>query len=758
MAVTGKPIDRVDGRLKVTGAAKYAAEFNQPNMAYAFPVCSTIAKGTITAIDTRAALSAAGVLTVLTHENAVKLKAINPAEQMKAGVQLVGEDLPPLQTNKIYYFKQCIACVVAETYEQARFAANLVKITYAQEKPASDLKSGLANGYVPEKNMGQPAQINSGKAAAPFAAAPVKFERTYTTPTETHHPMEPHAAVAMWDRAGKLTIYDSSQGVLNIKATAAYFLQIKPENVRVLSPFIGGAFGGKGLWMQPVLAAMAAQAVKRPVKVVLTRQMLVAQVGRRPETSQKIALGAGKDGKLSVIRHHTDTYNNNVCDYLEPCGSPTQSLYNAPLREITYKVAKLNLGSPTYMRAPGKTPGTFAFESAMDELAYELKLDPIELRILNHATNDPLTKTPFSSEYLRDCYRIGAEKFGWSNRKSQPRQTRNGKYLVGYGMAAATYPGVRNAASARVQMTTNGDVKVMSATHDLGTGTYTVMAQTAADALGVPLEKIKVEIGDTNLPDAPLSVGSMTVATVTPAVLAACETLRKDLMRLAMADGKSELNGRRAEEVAFADAKFFVRSDSGKSDSYADIMRRHGKTMMEACATTKPVSDPPSNAPCLVAQAAPEENKDDKKYSFHSFGAQFTEVWVDEDLGIAHVKRFTSVHDVGRIMNEKTSRSQIIGGVIMGIGAALMEITEHDKRWAYPVTRSFADYHVPANLDAPPIDVYFINKPDPHISSLGARGVGEIGIVGVGAAIANAIFNATGKRIRDLPITIDKLL
>lgn len=753
MALIGKPVDRVDGRLKVTGAAKYAAEFNQANMAYAFPVCSTIAKGTITAIDTRAASSAAGVLAVLTHENAVKLKAINPAEQMKAGVQLVGEDLPPLQDNKVYYFKQCVACVVAETYEQARFAAALVKITYAQEKPASDLKSGLASGYVPEKNMGQPAQINSGKAAAPFAAAPIKFERTYTTPTENHHPMEPHAATAVWDANGKLTIYDTSQGVVNIRATAAYFLQVKLENVRVISRFIGGAFGGKGLWMQPVLAAMAAQAVKRPVKVVITRQMMVAQVGRRPETSQKVALGASKDGKLSVIRHHTDTYNNNVCNYLEPCGSATGTLYNAPMREITYKVAKLNLGSPTYMRAPGKTPGTFAFESAMDELAHELKIDPIEFRRINHATNDPISKNPFSSEYLRECYRLGAEKFGWSKRKSQPRQTRNGNYLVGYGMAAATYGGIRLAASARVQMMSNGDVKVMSATHDLGTGTYTVMAQTAADALGVPLEKIKVEIGDTNLPNAPLSVGSMTVASVNPAVLAACEMLRKDLMDLAMADGKSELNGRRAEEVAFADAKFFVRSDSGKSDSYTDIMRRNGKTMMEACATTKPVSGPPSTAPCMVAQAAPKENKDDKKYSFHSFGAQFAEVWVDEDLGIVLVKRFTSVHDVGIILNEKTARSQIIGGVIMGIGAALMEITEHDKRWAYPVTRSFADYHVPANLDVPPIDVYFINKPDPHISPMGARGVGEIGITGVCAAIANAVFNATGKRIRDLPIT-----
>lgn len=758
MALTGKPIDRIDGRLKVTGAAKYAAEFNQRNMAYAVPVCSTIAKGTITTIDTSAATSAAGVLTVLTHENAVRLKAMNPQEQMRAGVLLVGEDLPPLQDNKVHYFKQCVACVVAETYEQARHAANLVRITYAQQKPASDLKTGLATGYVPETNMGQPAQINLGKAAAPFAAAPVKLEQTYTTPTENHHPMEPHANVAVWEAGGKLTIYDTSQAISSDQAKVAYFLQIKPENVRVVSKFIGGAFGGKGLWMHPVLAAMAAQAVKRPVKLALTRQMMVAQVGRRPETSQDIQLGASRDGKLSVIRHHTDTYNNSVCNYLEPCGSATGTLYNAPVREITYKVAKLNLGSPTYMRAPGKTPGTFAFESAIDELAYELKIDPVEFRTINHTTNDPLKNIPFSSEYLLECYKTGAEKFGWSNRKREPRQTRNGNYLVGYGMATATYGGVRLAATARAQMTANGDVKVMCATHDLGTGTYTVLAQTAADALGVPIEKITVEIGDSSLPPAPPAVGSMTVATVGPAVLAACEMLRKDLMTLALADAKSKLNGRRAEEVAFADAKFFVTGDSGKSDSYRDIMRRVGKTTMETCVTAKPETGPPIPPPCMVAPAAPEENKDDKKYSFHSHGAQFAEVWVDEDLGIARVRRFTSVHDVGRIMNEKTARSQIIGAVIMGIGAALMEETQHDKRWANPVTRTLADYHVPANLDVPPIDVYFIGKPDPHISPMGARGVGEIGITGVGAAIANAVFNATGKRIRDLPLTLDKLL
>ena len=343
----------------------------------------------------------------------------------------------------------------------------------------------------------------------------------------------------------------------------------------------------------------------------------------------------------------------------------------------------------------------------------------------------------------------------------EPRANRKGKYLVGYGMATATYPAGRSSASARVQMTASGDVKVMTAAADIGTGTYTVLAQTAADALGLPVEKITVQIGDTALPPAPLAGGSQTTASVHPAVLAACETLRKDFMNLAMIDAKSKLNGRRIEEIAFADQKFIVRGDASISDSYADIMRRNGRTMMEACATTMPASGSglgAPGAPCSPAPTNREENSDDKKYSFHSFGAQFAEVWVDEDFGTIRVKRFTSVQDVGRIMNEKTARSQIIGGVIFGLGAALMEATEYDHRWANPVTRTLADYHVPVNLDVPEIDVHFIGKPDSHISPIGARGIGEIGITGVSAAVANAVFNATGKRIRDLPLTPDKLL
>ncbi len=760
MAITGKPIDRIDGRLKVTGAATYTAEFNQPEMAYAFPVRSTIAKGTITAIDTGAAQKSGGVITILTHQNAARLKPLDPAEQRKAGVAIMGEDLVPLQDNKVYYFGQFIALVVAETYEQARSAAALLKVTYAKEKPAVNLQSELPTGYKPEKLFGEEAQINTGKAAPLLANAVHKIEHTYTIPTENHHPMEPHASIAMWDGTEKLTLYDTTQGVMLTQAIAAYFLNLKPENVRVISPYVGGGFGCKGTWLHILLAAMASQVVKRPVKLAITRQMMQTNVGRRSATIQKVALGTDTEGKLTTIRHHNKSYTN-LTQFFEPSGVQTKTLYDAPLREITYQVAKLNIGTPTFMRAPGESPGTFALESAMDEMAFELKIDPLQFRLLNHAAADPLTKLPFSSNYLPECYSIGAEKFGWSKRKLQPRQTRNGNYLVGYGMATATYPGFRGAASARIQIMSNGKIKVMTAAADIGTGTYTVLAQTGADALGVPVEKISVEIGDSGLPPAPLAGGSTTTASVHPAVLAAAEMLRKDLMQLAIADTKSKLNGKKPEEIAFANAQFTANGDTSISDSYADIMRRNSKEMMEACATSLPASASgpgAPGAPCTIAPLPSEENSDGKKYSFHSFGAQFAEVWVDEDLGTIRVKRIVSVMDVGRIMNEKTARSQVIGGVIFGIGAALMEATEYDPRWANPVTRTLADYHVPVNLDVPEIDVHFIGKPDPHISSIGARGIGEIGITGVSAAIANAVFNATGKRLRSLPLTADKFM
>ena len=761
MAEIGKPVDRVDGRLKVTGAAKYSAEYNQPGMVYVVPVGATVANGAITGIDAGAAQSSSGVIAVLTHENAPRLKVPN-FDELRKFIAIPHESTIPLQDNRVHYFGQFVAAVVAETYEQARHAARLVKITYAAEKPAIDLKTELPKGTRPAKIVQQhDAQLNAGRAAAPIAAAPIKIEHIYTTPNEVHNALESHSGIVVWDAPDKMTVYEGTQGTVNTSVIISYFFDLPRENVRVICRYLGGGFGSKGSILHYLITAMAARVVKRPAKMYLTRQMMQLNVGRRGETIQTIALGAASDGKLQVIRHHTDTYANPVSQFFESCGLATEVLYGAPLREITYRVAKLNVGAPRYMRAPGEMPGSFALESAMDELAFRLKLDPLELRVRNHTAIDPLKKIPYSGEHLLECYRTGAEKFGWARRKSEPRQVRSGNYLVGMGMATATYPGYRSKASVRVQMTADGAVKVMCATQDLGTGTYTICAQTAADALGLPMEKIRVEIGDSNLPPGNNSVGSQTTASILPAILETCEKLRRDLLQLAIADPQSKINGRRAEEIEFSEAKFFVRGDSSKSDSYASILRRNSKTVIEACQTTLPVSGSGltiPGAPCEPAQVSAEENSDNKKYSFHSFGAQFAEVWVDEDLGIVRVRRFTSVMDVGRIMNEKTARSQTIGGIVWGIGAALMEETHYDLRYANPVQRTLADYHVPVNLDVPEIDVYFINKPDPHVSRIGARGAGEIPIVGVSAAIANAVFNATGKRLRDLPLTPDKLL
>ncbi|MCX2481493.1 xanthine dehydrogenase family protein molybdopterin-binding subunit [Pedobacter sp. MC2016-15] len=758
MSETGKPISRIDGSMKVSGKALYSAEFNQPNMAYVFPVRATIAKGKIAAIDDTVAKKEPGVLAVISHLNAQKLKPMDMQAQMKAGAAFLGENLPPLQSNVVHYPGQFIAMVVAETYEQARTAAYKVKVRYTKEKAAVDLKAEIPNSKRPKMFMGEEAQVNEGKAAPLLAASAQKVDHKYSTPVEHHHPMEPHATVAVWDGKDRLTLYDATQGVGLTGAIAAYFLDLKPENVRVVAPFVGGGFGSKGLWLHTLIVAMAAKAVGRPAKLALTRQMMQTNVGHRAATVQRVALATDTNGKLSVMRHHTDTYNN-LTQFFEPSGKQSLVLYKAPLREVTYNVAQLNRSTPTFMRAPGESPGTFALESAMDEMAFKMKIDPIEFRIRNHTTKDPMQGHDFSSEYLLDCYRIGAERFGWSARSIEPRQKRQGRYLVGYGMATATYPGGRSAASVKVVMDAKGKVTVSTASIDIGTGTYTVLAQTVADALGIPVDTIEVRIGDSSLPAAPLAGGSQTTASIHPAAVEACVLLRRDLAALAIADPDSRLSGQRLEEIDFAKGKLFVKSDDKKNDSYLNILSRSKRTELEACATTLPVSGAGLTVPsalCTPRETPAEQNSDIKQYAFHSFGAQFAEVWVDEDFGTIRVKRFTSVQDVGRIMNEKTARSQVIGGVIMGIGAALMEATDYDQRWGNPVTRTLADYHVPVHLDVPPIDVHFIGKNDPHISPIGARGIGEIGITGVSAAIANAVFNATGKRLRDLPLTPEK--
>lgn len=759
MALIGKPIDRIDGRLKITGAAKYSAEFKPDNMVYGYPLRSTVANGTVNDFNIEAAERCPGFITFLSYKNAPKLRPIDPAVKT-GGTQ--ADFIPPLQENRVNYFGQYIGIVVAETYEQARAAVNLITVSYTQAAPAINLKRELPKGTFPQDtSTGTPAQLNSGKAAPVLAAAPVKFEQVYQTSNENHHPMETHATLALWEGTDRLTLYDSTQAVTSLQRSTAYLFYLKPEQVQVMAYYIGGGFGSKGpQWGHITLAAMAAKVVNRPVKLVLTRQMMQTNTGRRPQSIQTISLGADQAGNLTAIRHHSDSYKN-LTTYFENTGSQTEVLYKAPVHEITHRVTSLNVGPPSYMRAPGEEPGTFPLESAVDELAYQLGKDPLAFRVLNHTATEPISKLPFSGDNLLECYAIGAERFGWFRRSLQPRQQRNGRYWVGYGMATATYPALRNSTAIKIQLLADGSAKVMSAVQDIGTGTYTIMAQTAGDALGLPIEKITILIGDSSLPPGAASAGSRLTATITPAVFETGVQLRTQLLDTALADKRSPLSGRKPDEVAFGDGRFFLRDTPSVGDTYVDILRRSNQPMLEVCALSMPASGPgqgPAGSACPQIPYGLEENSNDKKYSFHSFGAQFAEVWVDEDLGTVRVKRFVSVMDIGQLMNEKTIRSQIIGGIIYGIGSALMEKTEYDERYANPVERTLADYHVPVHLDIPAIDVQFIGKPDYHLSPLGARGGGEIGTVGVTAAIANAVFNATGQRIRELPLTPDKLV
>jgi xanthine dehydrogenase YagR molybdenum-binding subunit len=773
--VIGKPLDRVDGRLKVTGQAKYAAEFSPSGYVYAFPVRARIGNGLVSSFDLSDASGADGVIQILTHLNAPRLRPIDQEISKSGG--MLGEQLLPLQDAAVHYFGQFIAVVIAQTFEQARTAASLVKVNYSKQAVSIDLDDAMPTAERPQKARGEDVQINPGMAQPVIASSPVKVDVVYRTPTENHHPMEPHATVSAWDGADKLKIYDATQGVKGAQGTIAYLFRLQPDNVQIISPFVGGGFGCKGSqWPHLIISALAAKAVGKPVKLAVTRQMMVTNVGRRPETIQNVAIGADHNGKISAIRHDTNSYKANS-EYFEQCGLPAKILYSAPLREITYKIAKLNVNAPTFMRAPGETPGSFALESAMDELAHELKMDPIKLREINHTTIDPLQKKPFSLENLQECYRVGAERIGWSRRQMTPGAVRSGNSSVGIGMAAATYPANRGKSSARIRMTPDGQVTVSSATQDIGTGTYTIMAQTAADALGVPMERVKVELGDSSLPPSPVSGGSQTAVSVTTAVLAATALLKKDVLAEMVADKASRLNGRSADQIAEdTGGVFYLKDDRTARDSIAEAVRRRGRPV-EVCATVSNYSSGSENegnpeakksqqqpgpggssAPCSPIEADPEADSNKSEYSFHSFGAQFAEVNVDQDTGMIRVTRFVSVHDVGRVLNEKTARSQIIGGVIYGLGQALMEETRYDKRYGNPVNRTLADYHVPVNLDVPIIDVHFIGTPDPHISPIGARGIGEIGITGVAAAVANAVFNATGKRLRDLPLTPDRLI
>lgn len=731
----GKPMDRVDGRLKVTGAARYAADLVK-DLVHAVVVQSTIARGRIKNIDARAAEQSPGVLAVITHLNAPKLATTNPP-----GTSSFEKVVPVLQDNAINYYGQHIGVVVAETFEQALHAARLVRVTYAEERPTLKFEENLKRAYAPKVvNANNPTDTRHGDLNRGLSEADVSINTTYTTPIEHHNPMEPHATTAVWE-GDRLTLYNSTQHTVGTQVTTARTLRIPEQNVHVVCPFMGGGFGSKVPTRgHVVLAAIAARQIGRPVKLVVTRQQMFTSVGYRTRTQQYLRLGARRDGRLTAIAHESVMQTSVFDEFAEQAGIGSRMMYECPNSLVTHRLVRLNLATPTIMRAPGEAPGMFALESAMDELAYALKMDPIQLRLLNEPARDPEKGLPWSSRSLVECFKQGAARFGWEKRQAEPRSMRDGRYLVGYGVASATYPARTRPASARTQIFPDGHVLVQLAATDLGTGTYTILMQVAADTLGIAPERVRVEIGDTDFPPTDASGGSFGASSFSTAVYKACVAARSRVTALARQDVKSPLRGMNDDAIAAADGRLFALSDPARGETYVSIMQRHNLSRgVEVRIDSKP-------------------GEEAKKFSMHSFGAQFAEVRVDPDTGEVRVPRFLSVHGAGRILNPKTARSQIIGGVVWGISMALQEETHLDTRYGQFVNHNLAEYHVPVNADVGNIDAFFVEENDPYVNPLGMKGVGEIGIVGSAAAIANAVYHATGKRIRDLPITPDKLL
>ncbi len=687
--IVGKPLDRIDGPKKVTGTAPYAYEHRPDNVAYAFPVQSTIAKGHIVSFDTRAAQKLPGVLAILTYENAPRLQPHSRAE------------LAVLQSNAVAYRGQFVALVVAETLEVARQAADAIIVHYEEQSHDVELRADSKSLYKPDHvNPAYETDTASGDVESALREAAVSIDQTYTTPAYHNNPLEPHATVAQWNEGGVI-LYDSNQGSDRIRDIVAQVFRLEPERVRVISPYVGGGFGSKGtVHPHVILTVMAAQVVERAVKFALTRQHMFAVAGYRTPTIQRMRLGADKDGKLTAIAHDVIEQSSTLEEFAEQTAVVTRMMYAASNRLTTHRLARLDVPTPMWMRAPGECPGMFALESAMDELALVCAIDPVELRIRNEPDIDPETGHPFSSRGLVACLREGARRFGWQARNPLPGSQAEGHWMVGTGVAASTYPTRRRPSSAIIRVTPDEHYHVLINATDLGTGAWTILTQIAADALEVPLERVHLEIGDSALPPAMIAGGSMGTASWGTAIVEAARNMRQRLQ---------EEHG---------------------------IIPTDGLEVRGEC----------------------EENPEARRFAMHAFGAQFVEVRVNRDSGEVRVPRMLGVFAAGRIINPKTARSQLLGGMTMGLSMALHEESVLDPRFGDYVNHDFAEYHISTNADVGTIDIAWIEEDDPYINPLGAKGIGEIGIVGTAAAIANAVYHATGIRVRDLPITLDKLL
>ena len=730
----GQPLSRVDGRQKVTGQARYAAEHAVPGVVHGVLLTSSIARGRIKTLDTAAAEKAPGVLAILTHCNSPGVPAYRQA-QANSNPWLEGQEIRVFHDDQIHFSNQPVALAIADTLEHAQHAAALVQVQYEAIKPETDLSAHRSRAIKPKKAddylRGQPDA---------YRQAPVRVEQEYRTPVQMHNPLEPHAAIARWDGPEQLTVYNKTQAPALARQDLMRMFQLPEAGVQVHSPFVGGAFGGASrIWPQEVAAILGAKLTGRPVKVALRRNQMFNLVGYRPYSIQKVSLGAMADGQLTGITHEAFGQTSRHEEFAERTVDPTKSAYRCPNLNTKYQLVPLDLSTPAWTRGPGEASGSFAMESAMDELAYALNIDPLALRLRNFADVDPVGDKPWSSNQLRQCYERGAGKFGWSKRPTQPRATRDGEWLVGWGMSMGIYKSERSKASARAQLFADGRLVVQSATADVGPGTATIMSQIAADASGVPVENIRFELGDSSLPPAPGQFGSHTAASVGTAVHAVCTALRQQLLDLAVRNPEWTKHKLQPDDLTLENGVVRQTRRLKEQLPYSDLLRR--RSLMGLDLTQE-------------ADKGPEQ----EKYSGKSFCANFVEVRVHEATGQVRVSRVVSALDVGRVLNPKTARSQVYGSVVWGIGMALMEQARMDHRFGRYLNNQLAEYHLPVAADVPDIDVLFIDEPDQHLDPMGAKGMGEIGLIGFTAAVANAVYHATGKRIRELPITPDKLV
>ncbi len=721
---------RYEGKLKVTGKATYAAEFKTDGVLHAWLILSSVPSGQIVSMDTTAADRASGVVKILTPFNAPKLPGVKTQPPATRKLSL-------LQDRVVYYNGEPIGVVVAKSLDEARWAASLVKVKYTTS-PAKLHFDKRLNEKRPPKQGNAPSKEDHGEEAAAWAKATTILDEVYTTPLQNHNPMEPHATVALWE-GEKLTVWDATQGVSGVQQTLAKYFALPMDNVRCIDPYVGGGFGCKGsVWSHVVLAAMAAKVTGTPVKLVLDRTQMFGPVGGRPATTQHIKLGTDATGKLVAIRHEVVEPTSLMEDFVEPSAQQTTMLYACDQIATDTKMVEMNMGVQTFMRAPGESTGTTALETAMDELAIKLNMDPLEFRLKNYAEKDPGEQREFTAKHLREAYTDAAQRFGWSKRTAAGKITEGNK-LIGYGMATATYPANRSTGNASIKLMSNGRIEISSGTQDIGTGTYTIMAQTVTQETGVPWEMVDAKLGDSSLPKAPVSGGSQSAASVLPAVKEACKQLLLNLVAKAVIDPKSPLYNLANDDIVWKNGMLASKSQPDKTEPLsASIQRNNGRAIEEK------------------GSAEPSEQVE-RALSAHSWGAVFAEVAVDKTTWMVEVRRVVATYDIGTLLNEKTGKNQLEGGIVWGISMALEEDAHLDNNYGRVVNNNLGEYHVPINADVQTIDVKVVGVPDLKFNPQGARGIGEIGITGIAGAINNAIFNATGKRVRSFPITPDKL-